>query len=47
MEKQLEEHLNDWVDEMVKKFSREDIVSALEDKAQEMRDEDAKEPEGD
>ena len=41
MEKQLVEHLEDWVDEMVrKKFTREDIAAALEDKAEQMREED-------
>ena len=46
MEKQLAEHLDDWIDQMLKTHSREDIKAALEDKLSAMEEEDSKEDEG-
>ena len=42
MEKQLEEHLDDWIDQMLKTNSRDDIKTALENKLSAMEEEDNK-----
>jgi hypothetical protein len=50
MEKQLEEHLDDWIDQMLRTHSRDDIKEALEQKLASMEEEDSdgsKENEGD